>query len=53
MSQRQDQKVQDRRLEGSRRLRARVIGVVYGSRLHDTRWVDPEIRPLEAKLVEV
>ena len=59
MSQRQDQKIQDRRLEGSRRLRARVIGVVspnwvhtaMGVRFNERYFMDPEYRQAENRQV--
>jgi hypothetical protein len=59
MSQRQDQKVQDRRLEGSGRLRARVIGVVspnwvhtaMGVKFNERYFMDPEYRQVENRNV--
>ena len=59
MSQRQDQKVQDRRLEGSGRLRARVIGVVspnwvhtaMGVKFNERYFMDPEYRQVENRQV--
>ena len=59
MSQRQDQKVQDRRLEGSGRMRARVIGVVSPNWVHtamdvkfnERYFMDPEYRQVENRQV--